>query len=198
MIAKNLRCSRATPTESTYCSFAGDFSAHRAVKTVGAPILVRDAKRTWRRRRFYCATRRELGEGADFTTRREENLAKAPILVRDAKRTWRRRRFYCATRRESAKAPILLRDAKRTRRRRRFYCATRRESAKAPISLRDAKRNRRRREVHCTTRREIGDAYDFFLHCDHLSKKFFIRFLFSSDLHTMGPIKGPKRKEENP
>src|ERR1051326_346887 len=135
MIAKNLRCSRATPTESTYCSFAGDFSAHRAVKTVGAPILLRDAKRTWRRRRFYCATRRELGEGADFTTRREENSAKAPISLSDAKRTRRRRRFYCATRREldegadftarreekSAEARSPLRDAKRNWRCLRFF-----------------------------------------------------------------------------
>src|ERR1051326_5521096 len=80
MIAKNLRCSRATPTESTYCSFAGDFSAHRAVKTVGAPILLRDAKRTWRRRRFYCATRRELGGGAKSTARREEKLAMPTIF----------------------------------------------------------------------------------------------------------------------
>src|ERR1051326_5521097 len=76
------------------------------------------------------------------------------------------------------------------------FTARREENlAKAPILLRDAKRTRRRREVYCATRREIGDAYDFFLHCDHLSKKFFIRFLFSSDLHTTGPIKGPKRKE---
>ena len=145
-----------------------DFSARREENLAKAPILLRDAKRTRRRRRFYYATRRELGEGADFSARREENLAKAPILLRDAKRIGEGADFTARCEENSTKAPILLRDAKR---------------------------NRRRREVHCATRREIGDAYDFFLHCDHLSKKFFIRFLFSSDLHTMGPIKGPKRKE---
>src|ERR1051326_9167087 len=134
------------------------------------------------RRRLFRASRSKDCGRADFTARREENLAKAPILLRDAKRTWRRRRFYCATRRE------LGEGADFTERREE-------NSTNAPILLRDAKRNRRRREVHCATRREIGDAYDFFLHCDHSSKKFFIRFLFSSDLHTMGPIKGPKRKE---
>src|SRR5207244_4448961 len=82
------------------------------------------------------------------------------------------------------------------------------KSAEARILLRDAERNRRRRGLYSATRSKIGEATDFstlrdvekrstlgsLLRFDHFSKKFFIRFLFSCDLHSMGPIEGPKTK----
>src|ERR1051326_6159863 len=73
---------------------------------ISSTPLLRDARRNWRRRGFYYATRGEIGEGADSTTRREEKSAKAAILLRDAKRNRRRRRVYYATRREIGDAMI--------------------------------------------------------------------------------------------